>query len=283
VGTASGNLDALVSLGGILVGTAAFGWAYPLLDGFYNGSPLDQVLLQETLGLPHAALGAAVLAMAVGAFLGAEKLEQIFARRAGQQPPPGSPGLRNRIFFGLGLVAVVGLATLAFEPARAAAGPSKPIATLEPLALARKLVAEPERVVLVDLRDAAACAKQTIPGAMCLPAEGVGADFFAGLGAARTLVVFADGDLAARPPGAPPAPIASFPGSVAAVRGGFAGFAAAVLTAPRPPEQPTAASLEEYRLRAALHAHFTGVKVEHKPIEIKAVSGTREIKKGGGC
>jgi len=263
----------------MVLGSLAFGWAYPLVEGYYNGSPMHQVLLTDTLGIPHAVLGAAVLVMALAAFLGAEKLEQVMARRDGKQPPPAVPAIRNRVFFALGVVAVIGLTSLMFEPERATAEPTKTFTRIEPIELAHDLIAEPQSLTVIDLRSAEACAAKTIPGAMCLPAEGVAGAFFAGLAADRTLVGFADGDDL----GAMAAPLAHYRGPVAVLSGGFAAFTEAILNPPQPPESPTAATLDEYNLRVALHAHFTGVKVEHKPIEIKAVKVERTIKKGGGC
>lgn len=279
VASASGNVDGIVTLVGIVVGSLVFGWAYPLLEGFYNGSPMHQILLTETLGIPHAVLGAVVLVMAIGAFLGAEKLEQVMARRNDSKPPPGIPALRNRIFFGLGVAAVVGLTSMMFEPHQATAEPTKKFSTIEPAQLAQELISEPQNLTVIDLRSPEACAKKTIPGAMCLPAEGVDGKFFAGLKADRTLVGFAEGsDL-----GPMAAPLAYYRGEVAVLDGGFTGFTRAILEPPQPPENPTAATLEQYNLLVALNAHFTGVKVEHKPIEIKAVKVERTIKKGGGC
>jgi len=279
VASASGNLDGMVALGGMVLGSIAFAVVYPLLDGFYNGSPMHEVLLTKTLGIPHAVLGVAVLVMAVGAFLGAEKLENFLARRNKTEPPAGNPAMRNRIFVGMGVVAAFGLTTLMFNADNAAAQPTKRFEHIAPVALAKELITEPQSIMLVDLRSAEACTAKTIPGAMCLPAKGVDAEFFANLAADRKLVVFtADGDLSEMAD-----LLAYFRGPVASLEGGFAGFSSAILQPPRPPESPTAATLSEYKLLSALHAHFTGVKVEHKPIQVKAVQVEREIKKGGGC
>ncbi len=279
VASASGNLDGVVALGGMVIGSLAFGWAYPLLEGFYNGSPMKEVLLTDTLGVPHAVLGIIVAVMAVAAFVGAEKVEKIMARRNRTEPPPGIPRLRNRIFAGFGVVAAVGLTTLMFEADNATAEPARSFESITPVELANDLITEPESMMLVDLRSADTCAAKTIPGASCLPAEGVDASFFSRLAATRKLVVFtSDGEL-----GELADPLAYFRGPVAVLDGGYAGFASAILEPPRAPDNPTTESLHQYRLLSALHAHFTGVKVEHKPIQVKAVKVERSIKKGGGC
>ena len=279
VATASGNVDAAAGLGGMLVGSLAFGWAYPLIADFYNGSPLDEILLHDLIGVPQAVIAFAVVAMAIGAFLGGEKLEQIFARRNKSEIPAGSTGVRNRVFAGFGVAAVLALVTMMFEAEPATAQPTKSANSTTPAALAQTIIEEPNRIILVDLRANTNCMSQTIPGAMCIPEEGVTGDFFAAMPPTRTLVVFtSSGELGVMEP-----VVAHFPGTVEVVAGGFAAFRDQILTAPTPPENPTAATLTDYRMHGALHAHFTGAKVAVKPIEIKAVKVEREIKKGGGC
>jgi hypothetical protein len=279
VATASGNVDAAAGLGGMLVGSLAFGWAYPLVADFYNGSALDEILIHDLIGIPQAVIVLAVVLMAIGAFLGGEKLEEIFARRNKSEIPAGSTGVRNRVFIGFGLAAALALVTMMFEADTATAQMSKNTTSTDSATLAQTLIEEPNRIILVDLRANSDCMTKTVPGAMCIPEEGVTGDFFAAMPATRTLVVFTDnGELGVMAP-----VVAHFPGPVEVLDGGFPTFREQILTEPTPPENPTAATLTEYRMFGALHAHFTGAKVAVKPIEIKAVTVKREIKKGGGC
>jgi hypothetical protein len=59
-------------------------------------------------------VAAIVVAIAVGAFLGAEKIERLVSGRAGEAPSVG-----RRVFVALGVLALVALVTLAL-PARVA-------------------------------------------------------------------------------------------------------------------------------------------------------------------
>jgi len=90
VAAASGNVDGAAAIGGVMLGSLAFGFGYGPLERFYLSGAMGVVRIDELLGVPMAAVAAAVVAMAVGAFLGGEKLERIFAGKAGE-PAPDSP------------------------------------------------------------------------------------------------------------------------------------------------------------------------------------------------
>ncbi len=76
VGLASGRLDAVAVIGGMLAGSFAFAEAYPLLATFYQATPLGPVTLPELLGVPAWAATLAVVALAGGGFALAERLER---------------------------------------------------------------------------------------------------------------------------------------------------------------------------------------------------------------
>ncbi|MCC6622527.1 MAG: YeeE/YedE family protein [Deltaproteobacteria bacterium] len=280
VAAGSGHIDALYSLGGVMVGSLLFGFVYPLVEGLYEAGGMGVVTFPDLLGVPWPVVAIAVAVMAVGSFVLAERLEKRYAKKASIAPPPGSPRARNRTLGGLLAVAAAALFTMLMPDAKVVASEAPRAPTsIDALTLARGLVAEPEAYWLVDLRAPTLCQAGSLPGAMCLPADDPGADaLVAGLAPTRTLVLFGDGDLPFVPAAA-----ARYEGPVRALAGGLAGFRAAVLTAPLPPTEATPEALSAYRLRAALHQRFTGAKakVEAPAPTVKPV--TRPTKKGGGC
>ncbi|MEO8055921.1 MAG: YeeE/YedE thiosulfate transporter family protein [Acidobacteriota bacterium] len=278
VAAASGNLDGFAALGGIMLGSLAFGFGYGPLEGFYKSGAMGVVRLDRLIGVPVAVVAAAVVAMAVGAFLGGEKLEAIFAPRAGETVPASPARVKWRVFSGFAAVAALALAALAL-PARHAAVGAKTVQRISAPALAEQLVASPETWWVVDLRAAADSGKGSLPGAIAAGDE-KGRAVAASLVPTRRLVVFGQGDVEA------PAGLAAFPGEVFSLAGGYDAWKAEVLTAPVVPANPTAAQLAEFRSRAALNAHLTGTAAvaapaptESRPVAPQAAAP----KKGGGC
>jgi uncharacterized membrane protein YedE/YeeE len=76
VGLASGRLDAVAVVGGMLAGSFVFAEAYPRLAGFYGATPLGPVTIAELVGVPGWVAGAAVVALAAAGFALAERIER---------------------------------------------------------------------------------------------------------------------------------------------------------------------------------------------------------------
>lgn len=278
VAAASGNLDGAASLLGVAAGSLAFGLVYAPLESFYLSGSMGVVTLHGALGVPMAVVAAGVVAMAVGAFLGGEALERVFARRAGLVPPASPRVVKTRVF--AGFAAVAGLALLAL------ALPRKPVEVaarvpdrVDAVGLARKLVADPQGVWLLDLRPEGTKHVARIPGAIPLPAGDAAGTFAAGLAPTRTLVVYAEGD-----PEALPAGVLAYRGPVSVLAGGYAAWQAGVLTAPLPPAEATPTLIAEFEARRALHSRFTGAVTEAPKLVVRPVSSAPAApKKGGGC
>ena len=81
MGAASGRLDAVVFMGGVVAGVLVFAEAYPRLEAFVTSGGLGGVTLAELLGVPFWALAAAVVAMALGTFWLVRKLEPAPGRK----------------------------------------------------------------------------------------------------------------------------------------------------------------------------------------------------------
>ncbi|MBX3463592.1 MAG: YeeE/YedE family protein [Planctomycetes bacterium] len=81
VGLASGRLDALVFLLGAAAGSLAFAGLAPGLDDFLHAGACDVGSLPERLGVSGPIGAAALLAVALLAFVGATLVERIMVRR----------------------------------------------------------------------------------------------------------------------------------------------------------------------------------------------------------
>ncbi|HEX7625252.1 MAG TPA: YeeE/YedE thiosulfate transporter family protein, partial [Anaeromyxobacteraceae bacterium] len=282
VAAASGKVDGMVTVAGVVLGQLAYtGLEHqPWLARFQMSGALGHVFLYDLLHLPArggpAIVAIAVTAMAVGCFLGAEKLERLLAARApSPAAPAGRPG--KLVFAGMSAFAVVGLAAVAL-PVGGAAG-SRPLPQLEPAELARRVLDAPWKVRVLDLRPAAACAARRVPGASCVRPEELAALRLADEPGARDLVLVAEGELTEVPPTA-----VGYPGRVYALADGWKGWEAYALTPPAsPPAGAGAAELAAYRERAGLASALTGMKAAPPPPVPAAGAGPRKSGGGGGC
>jgi uncharacterized membrane protein YedE/YeeE len=78
---ATGKLDGLVYVLGIVAGTVTFAAAFPLLRGLYLAGSAGALTLPQVLHVPHGLVVFAVVVMAVLGFYGAGLLEARFAAR----------------------------------------------------------------------------------------------------------------------------------------------------------------------------------------------------------
>jgi hypothetical protein len=76
--TATGRLDGVAYVAGLLAGTLVFAEAFPLLKGFYLSGDLGRLTLPEVFGLPYGLVVFGVVLMAVAGFRGAAWIERRF-------------------------------------------------------------------------------------------------------------------------------------------------------------------------------------------------------------
>ena len=280
VAMASGKWDGLWSIVGVMAGSLLFGFLYGPIEGFYKSGAMGSVTIAQATGIPFPVLAAGVVAMAIGCFLGAEKLETIFAPKANRPLPPSNPSVRNRQFAALGTLAALGLAAWVAVPRVMPVAGAKPAGRIDAVALAKEVVSDPQRLWLVDLRDPKSVPPaERIPGTATPPEGTTPAAFAATLPATRTLVVYAQGDVPDLPAG-----FEKFPGEVLVLAGGFDAWKAKVLATPEPPADPTPALVAEFRMKSALNGYFTGAAAAPPPkLVVKAVAPAAAPKKGGGC
>jgi hypothetical protein len=274
VAMASGKLDGLFAIFGVMVGSVLFGLGYPLYQAFYHSGDLGVLRFPDLLGIPDAVLALAVTLMAIGAFIGGEKLEHIFTNGSA---PDRAPVIRRRVFAGLAVIGVVGLTTLLLtrpEPAQS----ERRFGTITPVEFAQMAIESPTGYFLVDLRvldDAA----ERIPGALVAKEDDPDVGFVADLPVTRKLVVYGNGDPETLPPS-----VYSFEGDVLIMEGGYDAFASVILTAPELGDDPSPGEIEDFRLRSALHAYFTGSAIKDAPPPpTPKKQQKRASKKEGGC
>jgi hypothetical protein len=291
VSLASGKLDALVAIGGIFAGTLLFGLGlevWPWLQGLYLEPGTGRVLLPDLFGLPAPWLALGIVLMALGAFVGAERVEAIFVRRREGLNDPTDvrpvPDRRGKFALAGGLALVCLLAALAgprsLQVAQAAAETSPtPIAPLE---LAEALIAREGNLLLVDLRGEAPAEGPRLPGAVPFD-RGLPLPDWITAAAPGTRIVLLD-DSAEAPPlpeGWPPVLDTRW------LQGGVAAWQAEVLS-PREPEAPTAAAHAAVARQRQLAAFFSGAAVSAAaapppPPPPAAAGGGVKKKAAGGC
>jgi hypothetical protein len=89
VAVATGKLDALLYVAGVLAGVFAIGEAFPLVKGFYESGDFGRLTLPQVLHLPYGVVVFAVVLMAVGGFAAAEWAERRFGGDGGIVGPGG--------------------------------------------------------------------------------------------------------------------------------------------------------------------------------------------------
>jgi len=284
VAMASGKWDGLMAVVGVIVGQVA--WTsiehLPAVARLQNGSDLGHVYLYDLLHLPPkvgpAVVALAVSAMAIGAFLGAQKIQEIVRRMVALPADTGSPSTARLVFAGFAAFAVVGLATVAVPTGSAAS--QKQAGALTPLQLARRVLDEPWKVRVIDVRPMAECAASRVPGAECVPAADLAKLGLADANGARELILVGGAGATAVPAAA-----AAYPGRIAMLAGGFPAWASFALTAPEVPAPGAGPeALENYRLRAGIAAAMTGVKAAPPPpVPVGDPGAPKKKSGGGGC
>lgn len=282
VSSASGNIDGMVALLGIVVGSALYGEIFPLIDDFHASGDQGQIFLYQLLNVPPAVVAAAVAVMAIGAFLGAERIEAIFRRKfaAAAQVLEKSAPERPKRGFALGAMATGAAVALLllFSPLRLEAEPRMPARVIDAEYLAHRVLEEPWKLRILDTRPRKACVEARVPGAECAPAATLGDLGLAFAPGDRDLVLVGEASLTEIPPAA-----AEYKGDLLILEDGFAAWRAFALEKPKPPAaSATAKERERYRFQAAVNQALTGSVAPSSPPPA-ATPYVPKKKKEGGC
>ncbi len=279
VSMASGRWDGAVTIAGIVIGTAVFAAAvdvFPWLEHLYEAGG-EVSILPTLLHLPPWVLVLGVVAMASGAFIGAEKVERIFQAKYGMielTPEPTRRMPQTRLALA-GTLAGVVVVSLAFKTGGAVTAPA-PMAAIAPLDVAEAIIARDPALVLFDLR--ADRTPRGIPGARPLD-DSTAAAVLAEVPANARVVLF-DED------GTRQVTATGWPGNVSYhyVRGGLAAWRSEVL-APVAPEfdLESRAAAERQRMMGAYFSGAGAVAAPPPPARTGGAAGGGGKKRSGGC
>ncbi len=265
VSSATGRLDGMVYVAGLVAGIVFYGEIYPAISDFTRTTAMGQVTLPQLFHIPYGVLVLAVVIMALGMFAGAEWVE---AKLSGNRPPvpPALLGPPARFTpvrkLMVVLVALGALAAVGGNPYRGAR------VTVDAKALALSAASDAQQVrvrdladwlvkgemdcLLVDVRAPEAFAKYHIPGAQNVPLAALDSDLAAHN---EKILVYSDRDLLSaqawfllKAMGFP---------SVHVLKGGLQAWREEVLF-PAKPEPATPEQLAEFNKRAEVAKFFGG-------------------------
>lgn len=290
VSLASGKTDAFFALLGVFLGTLLFALALeavPAFNAFYTAPGSGTVLLHDLLHVPAPWLALGVVLMALGCFVGAEKLERVFERKLDIDPASGRE--RSRVDDKRGkYILAGGLAVLCIAAGLTGGAPAPSpalAAVIQPLeagTLAEALIRREAGWLMLDLRAPAERELIKLPGAQ--PVDKVSEVPAALLEAPEGTRVLLIGTAGLKP-GVP----AGWPSGrdYLWLSGGTEAWQARVLT----PAMAGGTALEE-RERVArqnqIAAYFSGAEVAVSaaappPPPAGGGGGAKKKKAGGGC
>lgn len=189
VSAATGRVDGMVYLAGLIGGLVGFAEVYPAIAHLVKLTPFGQVTLAEQFHLPYGVLVLAVVLMALGAFVAAEWAEGKFGGKAPDADSLLAPARKfgtvrkfAAVFIGLGLVAAFSgspyrTALARVDTRQLALEAGTKADHVWPAELADWIIEGRNDYVLVDVREPADYAAYHIPGAINVPLAQLGPDF----------------------------------------------------------------------------------------------------------
>ncbi len=268
VAAASGNIDGAVTVAGVVTGTFIYSelLLIPAFHRFHVSGEKGAFFLYDWIKVPPQLLAAVIAVVALLAFVGGEKVEKLVAGKRALPPTRG----RRFAFATLAAVAALALVTIAIpatSPAEATDAPAAITAT----DLAHRVVREPWRLRIIDVRDEASFAKARVPGSENAKAELLADIAQQAAASGRTLIVVGNAK--------------RIPRNAVQLAGGFDAWKQYALTQPSPLAAGAAqGAVDEYLFRVALNGALTGSKVAATAVPPPAGGGfVKPQKKGGGC
>ena len=281
VSMVSGRIDGWVTFVGIFLGIALFTFTVdwvPGLQGLYLAGSGEVSLLHEVFGVPALVLALIMVAGAVLAFVGAEKVEAIFqAKRA---PVELTPRPRPRLKLAMG--GSLAVLTIAVLGAGSPGADSEPMAMrpMAPLTLAESIIEREPGLLILDMRSDQESTKG-IPGAVGGSEPALVLPLLAGSPAGTVVVVYDEAGTMEEASGEWPATLAYH-----FLEGGLAGWTEEVLT-PASVWGNSLAERERVQRQNQISAFFSGAAVQGSsvaaPPPMMPAGGAGKKPKAGGC
>jgi uncharacterized membrane protein YedE/YeeE len=281
VSMVSGRIDGWVTFVGIFLGIALFTFAVdwvPGLQSLYLAGSGEVSLLHEVMGVPALVLALIMVAGAVLAFVGAEKVEAIFqAKRKPVELTP-QPQPRLKLAMGGSLAVLIIVALTAGSPGPA--GDPIPMAPMAPLSLAEDLIERTPGLLILDLRRETGD-QRGVPGAVSVGDSERALEVLGSTPEGTVVVVYDDLGAVTQAP-------ADWPGAMEYryLEGGLEGWRNEVMI----PAQLWGNSLaerERVQRQNQISAFFSGAAVQSSavaaPPPMMPAGGAGKKPKAGGC
>jgi uncharacterized protein len=279
VAAASGKWDGIMTVIGVIVGSVIFGMIQPAVEDFYMSTAKGVLTFPKLLGVSFPVLALALAFFAFLLFLGADRLEGIFAQKFGMPEGVKMTRTAKKTF-----IAVMSLSVLAviFQftlPSSKALGTSERISSITPIELGQMLVEDPRSLYVVDLREGNVCkGTGNIPLAVCFSDIRNNLEF---MYKGNTMVVFSQEGKKRLPEA-----LFKYTGRIVSLEGGYDAWRTTVMGKPEQAYQIflNASDRSGRNMISALHALFTGAKMEAQAESAKpGAIIAKPKKKSGGC
>lgn len=172
-----GRIDAMVFIGGILVGIFIFGENFATIEDFYTSSDFGGVKVFESLGMSRGFFALALIIIALVAFAVTENIEKkVFAKlkpsiTVNQQSKTGFAAI-SLLFLGVIILFIPEERQLKINeasPQQIVNEISTNKRTISPDELAFRIMHTPDRIKLMDVRSRENYQKFSLPGAVHVP------------------------------------------------------------------------------------------------------------------
>jgi rhodanese-related sulfurtransferase len=283
VASASGKLDGMITVVGVMAGIFTFGMVYtPELAAFHVSGSYGRLFLFDMLGLDPMVLSLIVVVFAGVMFLLAEMVEKKFSGWANQyEITPHRQRVRYGIISTLVVISIVFMMPIGTaEQSLMANSVDNEVSAIE---LASMIIENSESMTIIDIRTEAEYLEAAVPGSYLVDKEvAKDASYWTDNHSNHHLFVLVcekglSFDEFQIPEGY----------RVVKLTGGIEHWTTDILTAPVMPEAITSESLSNYTTMQAIYGYFTGAAVSAPKVSAPApaaISGGKKKKKlSGGC
>jgi hypothetical protein len=281
---AIGKIDAMVFIGGGVLGVFLFGEIFPYVQDLYLGSFYGEPTVPAALGWPPGIFALAMIAFAIMAFMVTTKIERLLNPASPSRSFPAGAHIAAAtaaLVIGALLVMLPDRKTAlldAMEDTNRVAAVAAPVMTPDELAF--RLLDRDPHLVIIDVRDSAAQAAFPLPGASVVrPHEMFGKQWHSTLAREGRKVLVAESEAGERK--------AFFLASALGFKGfsvlggGLSGFRAQILNPVMPDRPLSQAEQDAYRFRRKAGPEIVRMVQETAAGPRRAAPTVKKV--AGGC